>query len=251
MYHEIQIPGRDVCDEEEGYARFAVRKADFRAQLMYLKAAGFQGLCVSEAVDGPAPSTPQVVITFDDGCETDLTDAAPQLEEMGCRATFYVVAGWLGNHGHLSPAQLRELADRGFEIGCHSMTHPYLNDLGRDRLRTEIFKSKEKLEQVIGRSIDHFSCPGGRWSPLVARMAQEAGYRSVATSRIGLNRETADRFRLARVGVMRGTSLADFKRLCQGKGLLIRKIQYATLSLAKQIAGNRMYEKVRSALLRE
>ena len=86
------------------------------------------------------------------------------LAEAGFTATFYVIAGRVGGRGYLSPAQLGELRAAGFEIGCHSMTHRYLDEADDGQLRVELGEAKERLEQITGTRIVHFSCPGGRWS---------------------------------------------------------------------------------------
>ena len=58
----------------------------------------------------------------------NLIAAAPVLREFGFNATFYLTAGSLGTPGYLSASQARDLDAQGFQIGCHSMTHPYLSD---------------------------------------------------------------------------------------------------------------------------
>jgi peptidoglycan/xylan/chitin deacetylase (PgdA/CDA1 family) len=251
MYHELEVPRRELCKAQNGYVRYVVKECDFRAQLLCLKAGNWGGMSVSEGLADFRAGEPGVVLTFDDGCETDLILAAPLLKELGFNATFYVVAGYVGRRGYLSEAQLRELAGLNFEIGCHSMTHPHLADLDPERLRTEVVAAKERLEQMLGRRVDHFSCPGGRWNRRVARVAAEAGYRSVSTSRIGTNSSAADPFRLSRAPVMRATSLAAFERLCSGKGLVARQAEEEVLALAKRLLGNSIYDTVRSTLLGE
>lgn len=261
MYHELAEPGRPLVDEDPGYARYAVAAEDFRQHLSRLRSAGARGLSVGEALAANGAKTNDekdaggneggVVITFDDGCETDLTVAAPLLEEAGMKATFYVVSGHVGRRGFVSKSQLRELAERGFEVGSHSVTHSLLTDLAPERVRAELADSKDALEQLTGRRVAHFSCPGGRWSPLVARLAAELGYESVATSRVGANGRASDRFRLARVAVMRHTTLADFERCARAEGLLRRRAQDAVLSLAKRALGNGAYQRLRSTALRK
>src|SRR5206468_12416198 len=133
--------------------------------------------------------------------------------------------------------QVRQLAELGFEVGCHSMTHPYLTDLDARQLRVELGEAKDRLEQLTGRAVVHFSCPGGRWDERVARLARESGYVSVATSRAGANTPAADRFRLARVAVQRGTSLKDFDGACRGRRLWRRRLRDGVLASAKRLAG--------------
>jgi peptidoglycan/xylan/chitin deacetylase (PgdA/CDA1 family) len=249
MYHELEVPGRTLCECERGYVRYVVTESSFKDQLAHLKSNGFRGVNVSEALDYEDVQGCEICITFDDGCETDLLVAAPLLEEFGFSATFYVVAGFIGRRGYLSRDQVCELSRMGFEIGCHSMTHAYLSDSNLDRLRIEIAEAKERLEQVVGKRVAHFSCPGGRWSRCVAQVAEEAGYQSVATSRIGTNSKATDRYRLARVPVMRHTTLAKFSRLCRSKGLIIPQSRETVLAAAKSVLGNSIYDRIRTSLL--
>jgi peptidoglycan/xylan/chitin deacetylase (PgdA/CDA1 family) len=252
MYHELEIAGRPLCQPGAGYARYVVSREAFRDHLARMKAAGFAGLNVSQWLDRPAPAAPAVVITFDDGCETDLIAAAPLLAELGFQATFYVVAGFTGEgrRGYLNPAQLRELAAAGFEIGCHSMTHAYLPDLDAAGLRSEITDARSRLEQMLGSRVDHYSCPGGRWSAAAAAVAREAGFRSMTTSRIGVNARSDDLFRLTRIAVLRTTPAGSLVPICRGQGLWLRRASDALLGSAKAVLGNAGYEKLRGFVLR-
>jgi len=247
MYHELELPGRALCQSAPGYTRYILKVGDFRAQLAWLKAAGWRGFSVSTALDFPAE--PGVVITFDDGCETDLITAAPLLREFGFEATFYVTSGLLGTPGYLSPQQVQELSHLGFEIGCHSMTHAYLSDLSESALHREIVQAKQRLEQILSKPIEHFSCPGGRYNQRVVETAQHAGYRTLATSRRHANSRRTPRFELGRVAVMRDTALNSFERICRGEGL--RRLQLIDLMRtgAKSMLGNSSYDTFRTIFL--
>jgi len=249
MYHEIAAAGRRLCEPEPGYVRYAVSEAAFRHQLAHLQASGTSGISVSQALATADQHQSVIVITFDDGCETDALIAAPLLAQFACKATFYVIAGRVGLRGYLSPAQLRELSAAGFEIGCHSMTHGYLDDLNDEQLRIELGEAKDRLEQIISSRIAHFSCPGGRWSRSLARSAAKLGYESIATSRVGVNTSTTSRFNLARVAIMRDTDSAAFARIVRGEGLAARRARAGLLNAAKTILGNSAYERVRARVL--
>lgn len=249
MYHELQLPDRELCEGDPGYVRYVIAASDFREQLAYLRGDGFRGLSVTEALTDTNRKARGVCLTFDDGCETDLLVAAPLLKASDFNATFYVTVAHLGRRGYLTTGQLRELSDQGFEIGCHSMNHVYLTDLPLARLREEIAGSKDRLEQLCGQEVAHFSCPGGRWDRRIAQVAEEAGYASVATSRIGVNTRAVDRYCLSRVAVKRDIRITEFARLCRSKGLRLRQAQSAALASAKRMLGNSMYEKVRSLVL--
>jgi len=110
MYHELELPGRDTCRRESGYTRYVVREEQFSGQLNAIRAAGFTGISIGDSLHADRAHVPTVAITFDDGCETDLIASAPKLSRIAFRATFYVVAGWIGTRGFLSKDQLRELA---------------------------------------------------------------------------------------------------------------------------------------------
>jgi peptidoglycan/xylan/chitin deacetylase (PgdA/CDA1 family) len=253
MYHELEIPGRSLCRSEAGYSRYVVREANFRSQIQWLQGAGWRGMSVSEALafglrNGSEPKS--VAVTFDDGCESDLIIAAPILKEAGCNATFYVTVSYIGQHGYMSATQLRELSAFGFEIGCHSMTHAYLTDLDDHGLQRETGDAKTQLEEILGKPIKHFSCPGGRCDARVIQFARRAGYSSIANSRVRQNRPAADTFDLGRVALLRETELPAFQEICRAESLWKIRTRDRLRSAAKQILGNSLYDRGRALLLR-
>ena len=245
MYHEIELPGRELADPDPGYTRYAVSLASFREQMQFLKSAGTPGLNVTQMLAGAQG----VALTFDDGCETDLITAAPLLQGFGFQATFYITVGFLDKRGFMSRQQARDLGDTGFEIGCHSLTHPYLTDLDAAGLVLEIAGAKKQLEDIMGRKVTHYSCPGGRWDERVVQVARHAGYESVATSQVGVNRHDSNRFALARNAVTRDLGLADFQALASGTGLWSKQLRGRTLQLVQRAMGNTAYNRLRSAFL--
>jgi peptidoglycan/xylan/chitin deacetylase (PgdA/CDA1 family) len=253
MYHELESPGHAVSQGDPGYVRYVVRASAFRAQMELLKIEEWRGVSVGEAIGSISNKTlsnKTVAITFDDGSETDLLTAAPILREFGFAATFYITAGWTGRPGHLSSSQLRELASLGLEIGSHSMTHAYLTDLDDFGVHREVAGSKLQLEQTLGKPVEHFSCPGGRFDDRVARIARDAGYRTVSTSRANANDPGTDPFALGRVAVMRHTSLPEFRNLCAGRGLRQWRLGVQLRETTRSVLGNSAYDRLRAALLR-
>jgi len=248
MYHELELPGRAPAQADPGYTRYVVTAQAFREQLQWLKASAWSGLSVSQALAFPAQ--PGVAITFDDGCETDLLVAAEVLQRYAFGATFYITSGFLGGKGFLSQAQLRELSNAGFEIGCHSRTHAYLTDLAEHDLRREMAQPKLELEQIIGKPVVHFSCPGGRYNREIGRLARDCGYLSVATSRIQANDPNTHKWALGRVAVLRDLSIGDFGKLCRGQGFWFLNKADQVRGAARRVLGNEIYDQVRVKLLR-
>jgi len=246
MYHEIELPGRSLCDADPGYARYAVSLDSFTKQLQLLRDSGRPGVNVSQMLTNPGNA---VALTFDDGCETDLITAAPTLAKLGFQATFYLTVGFLGRRGFMTRQQARDLGDAGFEVGCHSISHPYLTDMDQGGLQLEIAGAKKQLEDIVGRAVKHYSCPGGRWDQRVVAVAKQAGYESVATSQVGMNTPATDPFCLSRIAITRDLALADFQRLCSGEGLWDQQLRTRALGMAKRLIGNAAYNRLRSALL--
>jgi peptidoglycan/xylan/chitin deacetylase (PgdA/CDA1 family) len=249
MYHELELAGRKLCQPEPGYVRYILPLETFRSQMAWMKKSGWRGLNVSEAVRYPAE--PGVCITFDDGCETDVIGAAPVLREFGFNATSYLTAGFLGTPGYLNAGQVRDLDAQGFEIGCHSMTHPYLSDLPEPELKREIVDAKARIENIIGHAIEHFSCPGGRYDRRALQMAHEAGFVTVANSRFYANSSSTSRYELGRVAMLRDLTIEEFSDICCGRGLWKKRVQHQARRSAQRVLGNRAYDRLRAVLLGE
>jgi peptidoglycan/xylan/chitin deacetylase (PgdA/CDA1 family) len=249
MYHELELAGRKLCQSEPGYVRYILPLEIFREQISWLKQSGWRGVSVGEALR--YSGEPTVCITFDDGCETDLIAAAPVLREFGCNATFFLTAGFLGTPGYLNADQVRELHAQGFEIGCHSMTHPYLSDLTETELKREIVDAKLQIETILGRAIKHFSCPGGRYDQRALRMARQAGFASVANSQFYANSPSTNPYELGRVAMLRDLTLEEFDETCRGHGLWKKRLQNEARRSAQRVFGNRAYDRLRAVLLGE
>ena len=247
MYHELEVPGRPLGQSDPGYRRYLVPAAAFESQLRHLKSLGYAGISIAQALQAIRPK--QVVITFDDGSETDLEFAAPMLRDFGFTATFYVTAGLLGRPGYMTELQLRELRASGFEIGCHSMTHPYLTELDSAALDVEIVNAKEKLEQVLGQAVEHYSCPNGRFNQQVVAKVRDAGYSSFATSHPRLYTGASDRYSIGRIPVLRSITTRQVQSLCEGHGLWPLAFGQFSRRTLQSLLGDRLYDHLRSTLL--
>jgi len=247
MYHELALPNRATCHREPGYTRYVVSASAFCAHMDRLKRDGWHAKNVSQALqsfDGKS-----VCVTFDDGCETDLLSAAPLLKELGFGATSYITVGFLGQPGYLSASQVRSLSALGVEIGCHSQTHPYLPDLDDARLRDETAGAKDRLEQLAGVPVEHFSCPGGRWDRRVVAAVKAANFRSMATSRTAMNFAGTNPFGLARVAVLQNASEESVAQACSGHGLLATQLKERARESVQRLLGNSAYDSLRALLL--
>jgi len=180
IYHDI-VPERSVP------AYFALTIDRFAAQVRVMQELGLSVRSLEHAL---ADQTRAVVaLTFDDGLATHYEEVFPLLLEQGAAATFFATSSWVGTPGHVTWAQLREMADAGMSVQSHTATHPFLSELDRGRAERELDRSKAEIEQALGHPCTTIALPGGD-APHGWRPADYAalGYRCVATSRWGPNR---------------------------------------------------------------
>jgi peptidoglycan/xylan/chitin deacetylase (PgdA/CDA1 family) len=79
--------------------------------------------------------------------------------------------------------QLREFAALpGFELGAHTLTHPVLPSCSHEDARTEIIGSADRLRAKAGVVVEQFAYPFGAWSPSVARLVADLGFRAAYTT---------------------------------------------------------------------
>ncbi|GGL56275.1 polysaccharide deacetylase family protein [Wenxinia marina] len=108
--------------------------------------------------------TVRVRLTFDDGNLSDLTRAAPALQERGLSAVFFVCTGRLRRGGpYLGEADLAALEAMGMEIGCHGRDHVRLRDVSDRVLREETAGAKVALEHALGHPVAEYVLPFGNY----------------------------------------------------------------------------------------
>jgi peptidoglycan/xylan/chitin deacetylase (PgdA/CDA1 family) len=105
--------------------------------------------------------------------------------------------------------QLGELAEAGWEIGSHTRTHPHLTTLDDETLREELVRSREEVEQRLGRACPTLAYPYGDHDERVVQAAGAAGYTAAGTlpGRLPRPRPLA----WPRVGVYRGDDERRFR----------------------------------------
>ena len=189
----------------------AVRPAAFAGQIAFFSRKRRGGT----ALEATGDSSGVLHVTFDDAYES-VAAAAPVLERHGVPATVFACSAYgdgrpldvpelngarFDAHGlrTLSWNQLRELAERGIEIGSHARTHPHLPDLADAELRTELVDAKSEIEDEIGRECRFLAYPYGETDERVRAVARAAGYMAA----FGSPGTPGDRFDIPRLGVYR------------------------------------------------
>jgi len=87
--------------------------------------------------------------------ETNTTKVLDLLSEAGCRATFFVL-GWVAKS---HPRLIRQISDRGHEIGCHSLEHRRVFEMTRAEFAEDTRTAKRALEDAGGVAVQGYRAP--------------------------------------------------------------------------------------------
>jgi peptidoglycan/xylan/chitin deacetylase (PgdA/CDA1 family) len=157
-----------------------------------------------------------LLLTFDDCYEDLLSVALPILEERGIAAVAFAVSGCLGGANHWDKAfgapplqlidaeGLRELEQRGVEIGAHSRTHRRLIRIPAGEVFEEIFGSLTDLEDCGLKRPRLFAYPYGEHDEAIRQNAEKAGLEAAFTVEPGCLRSGQDLYRIPRIEILRG-----------------------------------------------
>lgn len=180
----------------------------FARQMKELSTAGFK---TATLADWNPHNPGHAIITFDDGYVNVLRFGMAALAANGFRAIQFLPADFLGRRNEwdiatgeapepiMDTQQVKDWLSAGHEIGSHTLTHPFLTRLSREAAREEIGASRSKLEDLFGRTVDHFCYPYGDWNPTIRDLVQEAGYKTACTTETGFNKQGDSDFSLKRI----------------------------------------------------
>jgi peptidoglycan-N-acetylglucosamine deacetylase len=115
--------------------------------------------------------------SWDDGYPLDLR-VVELLSKYNLKGTFYIPIH--AEREVVTPQQMYSIAEQ-FEIGAHTINHTVLTKVDPTTAKTEIWKSKEILEQITGKECSVFCFPQGKYRLEHLSMAHEVGYIGVRT----------------------------------------------------------------------
>lgn len=126
-----------------------------------------------------------VAFTFDDGWRDCYTQIAPQLDKYGVNAMFFINPNFAdaadrndaeyiedftinatkspGKHP-MTWAQMKDLQERGYLFGAHTLDHYCINTDDIEELERQIGDCRGIIEKRLGCVCDHFAFPYGRLS---------------------------------------------------------------------------------------
>lgn len=102
----------------------------------------------------------------------------------------------------MSSQQVRDLHNAGMEIGGHTVSHPILAQMPRDKARAEMANGKAMLEEMIGAPVKLFAYPNGRpgqdYRSEHVEMVKSLGFSAAVSTAWGAARKNSDLFQLPR-----------------------------------------------------
>ena len=218
MYHSIEkMPKSTVMRS------LHVSPKRFGAQMRLLKMLGYKGLSIRELTPYLEGKQGKVVgITFDDGYQNNLINAAPILKKYNFSATCYIVSQRIGAFNTwdldkgitqlplMTKTQIKEWLNLGLDIGAHTQTHPLLDNLSLKKAQEEILNCKAELEQIFKVSIEDFCYPYGRFNQDHINILKESGYNTATTMSRGRATFQSHKLTLPRIPVTHHTLLHLF-----------------------------------------
>jgi peptidoglycan/xylan/chitin deacetylase (PgdA/CDA1 family) len=215
MYHSIS----------NGPGPLEIARETFRMQLDELERRGLRGVTLRESMQAVRPSG-AVAITFDDGYH-DFADAAfPEIASRGWGCTLFLASGLLDAGAQWNPdgrgtrrliewKEARTLAERGVELGGHSVHHPDLTRLHPDEARREIADCRDAIERQTGSRVDSFAAPYGHTTAAVRQDISRIYARAVGTT-LAVATAASDPYDLPRIEMWYFQSRARWSAFLDG-----------------------------------
>jgi len=252
MYHALEDHSHPAGAIDSGEQLYVLDVTTFKEQMEYLNQNGYKTLLLRDVVDIGFIPKKSVVITFDDGHESNYSLALPILLKYGFKAEFFITTGWVGTKNHLTNIQIKELVSQGMGIGSHGVTHTYLNEMSPEAILNELKESQMQLRMITKIKVISFSAPGGRFSKGLVEIGKKLGFEVFCSSEFGLFDPSQNNNTVPRYPLKNSASFNEFVKFveCNISYFMIHSLKTSLLFWAKYILGNKRYDVVRLLLLR-
>jgi peptidoglycan/xylan/chitin deacetylase (PgdA/CDA1 family) len=148
-----------------------------------------------------------VVLTFDNGYESQFTNALPVLRQLGWAGVENIqLLGLPPSQGGLTDQQVRALLAAGWELDTQGMTHADLIALDSAGLQYQIAHARQLLRSRYGVPVNWFCYPSGHYNSTVIDAVRAAGFIGSTTVVPGWASRGENPYRLPRLRVLGGTS---------------------------------------------
>ena len=202
MYHSVTA-------DADPANRLQVSVKSFQRQMDFLKTHHYNVVpleAIARLIRDKKKIPPKTIaITLDDGNIDNYVYAYPILKKLDFPATIFIIINEVGRPGgdRLSWDKIKEMQLSGrIDFGSHTLDHPYLVDVKSDaELRKQIFDSKRLLEAKLGRPVDMFCYPAGRFNGRIRQLVIDAGYKFAFATNLGSRFSDDDIFAIKRLRI--------------------------------------------------
>lgn len=207
MYHVINRPPPGAP-----FPGLYVTPQELAAQMEALHAAGWHAVTMDQLAanwrnGAPLPPGKPIVLSFDNGYQSQYTQALPVLRKLGWAGVENIqLSGLPPAQGGLSEAQVRGLLAAGWELDTQGYSHAELTSLSPAALRFQVAVARQTLRRRYGVPVHWFCYPSGHYDAAVLAEVKAAGYAGSTTVVPGWASPEQDPYRLPRIRVLGGTS---------------------------------------------
>ena len=109
-------------------------------------------------------------ISFDAAWGADKTKLIMDIcDSFNVKATFFLVGFWVDKY----PDVVKEIYNRGFEIGLHSNTHPDMTKLSTNEIKEELEENIKSIQNITGERPTLFRPPFGYYNNRLIDICEE------------------------------------------------------------------------------
>jgi peptidoglycan/xylan/chitin deacetylase (PgdA/CDA1 family) len=154
----------------------------------------------------PLPEGKPIVVSFDNGYQSQVTQALPIMRRLGWVGVENIqLTGLPPSQGGLSQAQISQLVAEGWELDTQGISHADLIRLGASALHEQVAVARKEVQNRYHVPVNWFCYPSGHYSSTVIAEVKAAGYVGSTTVVPGWATPTKDPYRLPRLRVLGGT----------------------------------------------
>jgi len=217
MYHVIAAPPAGAP-----FPGLYVPPQEFEEQMHALRSAGWHAVTLDQVRAYWLHGTPlgpgrPIVVSFDNGYQSQYTKALPVLRSMGWVGDENIqLSGLPPSQGGLGSDEVRGLIAAGWELDTQGISHADLITLDPQQLAYQVAYARRVLQQRYHVPVNWFCYPSGHYDDAVVDEVRAAGFVGSTTVVPGWAAPGDDPYRLHRLRVLGGTSGAALLQLIDG-----------------------------------
>lgn len=165
-YHQIRNWRASDRQRDKDYI---IPPATFHTHMKMLADSGYHTILPDELYayltkGTPLPPKP-IMLTFDDTDGDQYQEARPELMKYGFKGVYFITTTNISkNKYYMGRKEIRQLADEGNVIACHTRDHTSFNKWQGTDWETQLDKPTAQLEKITGKPVKYFAFPFGIWN---------------------------------------------------------------------------------------